>query len=209
MEKKEFEKKLLDKKISKKNIEKTKDVIFDYYLKNNLNFNNAITLILKIDSLETMLLNSEFKINSNGFVKIKNFPKLIETFFELMNDANMYYLEQTKINEIVKYMNGKLSTINPEYFFDKKIFKRIFYNIDSSKIKVSNGYEIKKDEIIYKISLNIVTNTEEKSEEFNVNFIKNVSYGDDFESSKWMFYYWTLNDFVNELKACVKWLKTN
>lgn len=209
MDKNTFIEKLKDKKISNSIIKETSDNLYKYTKNNNLSFNNAITLLSKIDNLKTSLDKAEFKTDSKGFVVIKNFPKLIETLFELLNQGNIYYLEQTKINEIVKYLNTKLHPLVEGSYFDKKILKRIFYNIDNSKISFTHNYELHEDKIIYYIKLNIITKTEEKSETFDVVFSKHIVFNEDFESSKWTFSFWSLNDFVNELKACIKWMKMN
>lgn len=210
MELKEFNEKLKDKKLSNKTTKEIANKVYEYATKNNLNLNNSITLLAKIDNLITTLDKAEFKTDSQGFVKTKNFPKLIETFFELLNEGNIYYLEQTKINEVVKYLNHKLSPLVPNSYFDKKILKRIFYNIDSSKVEFTHYYELENNSLNYVIKFNIVTNNEDKkSETFDVIFNKKIMFDDDFESSKWNFSLWTLNDVVDELKACVKWMKTN
>ncbi len=209
MEKEIFINKLKEKKISSQIIKDVGNNLYQYTNKTNLNFNNAINLITKIDGLKTSLDKAEFKIDSKGLVVTKNFPKLIETLFDLLNEGNIYYLEQTKINQIVKYMNTKLHPIIEGSYFDKKLLKRVFYNIDNSKISFTHNYETEQEWITYYITLHIITNNEEKSENFDVVFSKKIVFNEDFESSKWLFSFWTLNDFVNELKACIKWMKMN
>ncbi|WP_412032604.1 hypothetical protein [Malacoplasma muris] len=209
MEKEIFINKLKEKKISSQIIKDVGNNLYQYTNKTNLNFNNAINLITKIDGLKTSLDKAEFKTDSKGLVVTKNFPKLIEILFDLLNEGNIYYLEQTKINQIVKYMNTKLHPIIEGSYFDKKLLKRVFYNIDNSKISFTHNYETEQEWITYYITLHIITNNEEKSESFDVVFSKKIVFNEDFESSKWLFSFWTLNDFVNELKACIKWMKMN
>lgn len=207
MDKNLFLQQLKNKNIDKEIIKKIADNIYDYVHKNNFSINHAIGLLEKLNNLEMMLKSASFKVNSKGLVQLTNFPKLIVTFFDELNMLNIYNLEQTQINEVVKYLNGKLLAINEQTYFDKKIFKRIFYNIKNSKVKLSTNYKITCERLEYNIVFKIDTNNENK-EKFEVVFYKNILYKEDFETSKWNFYYWTLNDFVTELKACNKWWKS-
>lgn len=204
----EFKKTLQDKKISKDLIKKINESFYEKIIDKKINSNNVMNLFIKINSLLESLTKSQIKTNTKGMVTTKNVPKLIETFFEQLNELNIYYLQQNEINEIVKYMNKKLQIINPDVFFDKKIFKRMLFDIKNSDLKLEHDISLEEDYLVVKIILNIKAKTHLGNEKFELVFDKKIKFNEDFEQSKWNFYYWTLNDFVNELKACNKWYKT-
>ena len=128
-------------------------------------------------------------------------------FFEYLNEGNIYYQEQTVINEVVKYLNGKLSPLVENSYVDKKIFKRILYNIKETKIDLTHDFDFIEDHFFISINLQFTYKNENKTESFPLNFFKNIKLDEKFEDSKWLFSMWTLNDFVDALKYCVKWLK--
>ena len=128
-------------------------------------------------------------------------------FFEYLNEGNIYYQEQTVINEVVKYLNGKLSPLVENSYVDKKIFKRILYNIKETKIDLTHDFDFIEDHFFISINLQFTYKNENKTESFPLNYFKNIKLDEKFEDSKWLFSMWTLNDFVDALKSCVKWLK--
>ena len=173
----------------------------------NINIESLKLLITKIDGLVSGIKTAKVSVNKNGLVETKNIPKLIDMFFEYLNEGNIYYQEQTVINEVVKYLNGKLSPLVENSYVDKKIFKRILYNIKETKIDLTHDFDFIEDHFFISINLQFTYKNENKTESFPLNFFKNIKLDEKFEDSKWLFSMWTLNDFVDALKSCVKWLK--
>lgn len=175
----------------------------------NINIDSIKQLITKIDILIAGLKNAKVIVNKNGLIETKNIPKLIDMFFECLNEGNIYYLEQTTINEIVRYLNGKLSPLVENSYVDKKIFKRILYNIKNTKIDLTHEFDFLNDKFFISINIQFTYENENEGniESFPLKFVKNVGLDEKFEDSKWLFSMWTLNDFVDALKSCVKWLK--
>lgn len=173
----------------------------------NINIESLKLLITKIDGLVSGIKTAKVSVNKNGLVETKNIPKLIDVFFEYLNEGNIYYQEQTVINEVVKYLNGKLSPLVENSYVDKKIFKRILYNIKETKIDLTHYFDFIEDHFFISINLQFTYKNENKTESFPLNFFKNIKLDEKFEDSKWLFSMWTLNDFVDALKSCVKWLK--
>lgn len=173
----------------------------------NINIVSLKLLITKIDGLVSGIKTAKVSVNKNGLVETKNIPKLIDMFFEYLNEGNIYYQEQTVINEVVKYLNGKLSPLVENSYVDKKIFKRILYNIKETKIDLTHDFDFIEDHFFISINLQFTYKNENKTESFPLNFFKNIKLDEKFEDSKWLFSMWTLNDFVDALKSCVKWLK--
>ena len=173
----------------------------------NINIESLKLLITKIDGLVSGIKTAKVSVNKNGLVETKNIPKLIDMFFEYLNEGNIYYQEQTVINEVVKYLNGKLSPLVENSYVDKKIFKRILYNIKETKIDLTHDFDFIEDHFFISINLQFTYKNENKTESFPLNFFKNIKLDEKFEDSKWLFSMWTLNDFVDALKYCVKWLK--
>ena len=158
----------------------------------NINIESLKLLITKIDGLVSGIKTAKVSVNKNGLVETKNIPKLIDMFFEYLNEGNIYYQEQTVINEVVKYLNG---------------FKRILYNIKETKIDLTHDFDFIEDHFFISINLQFTYKNENKTESFPLNYFKNIKLDEKFEDSKWLFSMWTLNDFVDALKSCVKWLK--
>lgn len=173
----------------------------------NINIESLKLLITKIDGLVSGIKTAKVSVNKNGLVETKNIPKLIDMFFEYLNEGNIYYQEQTVINEVVKYLNGKLSPLVEKSYVDKKIFKRILYNIKETKIDLTHDFDFIEDHFFISINLRFTYKNENKTESFPLNYFKNIKLDEKFEDSKWLFSMWTLNDFVDALKSCVKWLK--
>lgn len=173
----------------------------------NINIESLKLLITKIDGLVSGIKTAKVSVNKNGLVETKNIPKLIDMFFEYLNEGNIYYQEQTVINEVVKYLNGKLSPLVENSYVDKKIFKRILYNIKETKIDLTHDFDFIEDHFFISINLQFTYKNENKTESFPLNYFKNIKLDEKFEDSKWLFSMWTLNDFVDALKSCVKWLK--
>lgn len=173
----------------------------------NINIESLKLLITKIDGLVSGIKTAKVSVNKNGLVETKNIPKLIDMFFEYLNEGNIYYQEQTVINEVVKYLNGKLSPLIENSYVDKKIFKRILYNIKETKIDLTHDFDFIEDHFFISINLQFTYKNENKTESFPLNYFKNIKLDEKFEDSKWLFSMWTLNDFVDALKSCVKWLK--
>ena len=173
----------------------------------NINIESLKLLITKIDGLVSGIKTAKVSVNKNGLVETKNIPKLIDMFFEYLNEGNIYYQEQTVINEVVKYLNGKLSPLVEKSYVDKKIFKRILYNIKETKIDLTHDFDFIEDHFFISINLQFTYKNENKTESFPLNYFKNIKLDEKFEDSKWLFSMWTLNDFVDALKSCVKWLK--
>ena len=173
----------------------------------NINIESLKLLITKIDGLVSGIKTAKVSVNKNGLVETKNIPKLIDMFFEYLNEGNIYYQEQTVINEVVKYLNGKLSPLVENSYVDKKIFKRILYNIKETKIDLTHDFDFIEDHFFISINLQFTYKNENKTESFPLNYFKNINLDEKFEDSKWLFSMWTLNDFVDALKSCVKWLK--
>lgn len=188
-------------------IDKSSNIIES--ISDSTNIDSLKLLITKIDGLVSGLKTAKFTVNKNGLVETKNIPKLIDMFFEYLNEGNIYYQEQTVINEVVKYLNGKLSPLVENSYVDKKIFKRILYNIKESKIELSYDFDFIDDHFFISINLQFTykNNTDNKIESFPLKFFKHIKLDEKFENSKWLFSMWTLNDFVDALKSCVKWLK--
>lgn len=180
----EFKKTLQDKKISKDLIKKIDESFYEKIIDKKINNNNVINLFIKINSLLESLIKSQIKTNTKGMVATKNVPKLIETFFEQLNELNIYYLQQNEINEIVKYMNKKLQIINPDVFFDKKIFKRMLFDIKNSDLKLEHDVNFEEDYLVVKIILNIKAKTHLGNEKFELVFDKKIKFNEDFEQSK-------------------------
>ena len=173
----------------------------------NINIESLKLLITKIDGLVSGIKTAKVSVNKNGLVETKNIPKLIDMFFEYLNECNIYYQEQNVINEVVKYLNGKLSPLVENSYVDKKIFKRILYNIKETKIDLTHDFDFIEDHFFISINLQFTYKNENKTESFPLNYFKNIKLDEKFEDSKWLFSMWTLNDFVDALKSCVKWLK--
>lgn len=175
----------------------------------NASIENLKTLFTKVDAVLVGLKTAKVSVNKKGLVQTKNIPKLIDMFFEYLNEGNVYYREQTVINDIVKYLNGHLSPLVENSYVDKKIFKRILYNIKDTKIDLEHEFSYEENHFFISINLKFTYKLEDgKQEKFYLKFYKKILLNEKFEDSKWLFSFWTLNDFVDTLKSCIKWLHT-
>ena len=150
----------------------------------NINIESLKLLITKIDGLVSGIKTAKVSVNKNGLVETKNIPKLIDMFFEYLNEGNIYYQEQTVINEVVKYLNGKLSPLVENSYVDKKIFKRILYNIKETKIDLTHDFDFIEDHFFISINLQFTYKNENKTESFPLNYFKNIKLDEKFEDSK-------------------------